>query len=85
MLPRLRLGLEIFIPICCRRSPQDAYSESESDWGDEDEGGGRAAAAARGRPPPARKQSKPKVSEGGGRLLLHVVDSHQHASRANLR
>jgi hypothetical protein len=42
----------------CRRSPQEDYSESESDWGEEDEGGGRTAAARR---PPPRKQTKPKV------------------------
>ncbi len=44
--------------LCFRRSPQEDYSESESDWGEEDEGGGRTAAARR---PPPRKQTKPKV------------------------
>ncbi len=47
-----------YMCFCCRRSPQEDYSESESDWGEEDEGGGRTAAARR---PPPRKQTKPKV------------------------
>ena len=86
MLPRLRLGLEIFIPICCRRSPQDAYSESESDWGDEDEGGGRAAANARGRPPLARRARwRPPRTRKESRPRYKRASEPEHSHRGPRR